>query len=311
MSRTGINAGQVDPAGTEPGPADARVFDALTRGDDNISADREVASRLEAADPRVYWWAVAHWHFRRQAMIALADAGFRQWIDLGCGLPNAASAYDLLATDPALGGGRLVCVDNDPIVITHLQHRPPPATGLHVAAVLGDLRDPDQVMADIVRLDVVDLGEPVAVLLTAVLHHLDDPAAGRLLAVLRDYVVAGSVLVVSHPSSPPLISPPLRAAAAHYQRATGAHWTLRAISTAPDLLGPWWIPHPPGITPVGRWHPASADPNPGDDQDPPELEALRAAPGWAVLAAACSPPQATNDAASVPAEHYATSDIRP
>lgn len=268
-------------------PADARVFDALTNGRRHSTvADRDVAHRLLDADPRMSDWAGAHRHFRSRAMAALADAGIRQWLDLGCGLPTDTSAYDLLTTDQTLGGGRLVCVDADPIVAIHLRHRPSPAAGVRVTALQGDLRQPDQVMADIDSLNVIDLGEPVAILLTAVLHHLDDAAAGRLLAVLRDYVVTGSVLVLSHLSSPPLMTPPLHAAIAHYQHATGATWTLRDITAVTGLLGPGWTPRPPGVTAVGRWHPNSAAADPDDDQDSLGPEALRTAPGWAVVAAA-------------------------
>lgn len=276
-------------------PEPARIIDALTGGLHNFSGDRQVAQQLLDADPNLSWWVNAHHRFRTQAMIFLAaDAGIRQWIDLGCGMANAASTYTLLADDPDLGGGRLVGVDNDPVAIAHLRTRPTPANPpLHVTALCAGLCDPHQVMADIVGRDGVDLGEPVAILLTNVLQFLDDTAAATLLAALREYVMTGSYLVLSHPSSPRPMTAPLRAAIARFQHVTNTTWTLREPDTAARLLGDGWIPQPPGLVPVGHWHPV---PGPGhedvDEQDLPWPEAMREAAGWAVLATAGPAPMA-------------------
>jgi hypothetical protein len=272
----------------EPPPGPARIADALTRGWHNFAADRQVARRLLAADPNMYWWVAAHYHFRSQAMIALARAGIRQWIHLGCGVANDASAYALLDDATCLGGGRLVCVDDDPVIVEHLRGLAPPANpDLRVTAVRAGLDDPHQLMADIVHRDGVDLGEPVAILLTGVLHEVGDTIAAALLTVLREYVMTGSYLVLSHPSSPHPMTAALTAAIEHYQHVTDTTWTLRGPHTAPPLLGDGWTPLPPGIVDVGRWQPF---PRLGDEdvdeQDPAGPDALRTAAGWAVLAAA-------------------------
>jgi hypothetical protein len=273
----------------DPPPSPARIADALTRGGHNFPADREVARRLLAADPDMYWWAAAHDHVRTQAMIALARTGTRQWIHLGCGMPNAASAYVLLDDDPDLGGGRLVCVDNDPCVSEHLRGLPSPTNpNLRVTAVCASLNDPDHLMADIASRNGVDLGEPVAFLLTGVLHTLGDAAAATLLTVLREWVVRGSYLLLSHPSSPHPMTAALAAAIEYYQHVTRTVWTLRGPDTARRLLGHGWTPLAPGVVDVGRWHPI---PRLDDEDDEAEAEShpLHTAAGWAVLAAA-SPP---------------------
>ena len=276
----------------EPPPEPARIADALTGGCHNFAADREVAQRLLDADPNMYWWVAAHHDVRTRAMIALARAGIRQWMHLGCGLANDASAYALLDDDPCLGGGRLVCVDGDPVVVEHLRGLSPPSNpDLRVTAVCACLDDPHQLMADIARCDGVDFGEPVAILLTGVLHEVGDAVAAALLTVLREHVMTGSYLVLSHPSSPHPRTAALTTAIEHYQHVTGTTWTLRGPDTAPALLGRGWTPLPPGIVAVGRWHPF---PRLGDEdvdeKDPARADALRAAGGWAVLAAA-SPPR--------------------
>jgi hypothetical protein len=276
----------------EPPPEPARIADALTGEWNNFPADRQVAQRLLAADPAMYWWVAAHYQFRTEAVIALAHAGIRQWVHLGCGVANDASAYALLDNEPCLGGGRLVCVDDDPIVVEHLRSLPPPANpDLHVTAMCAGLDDPHQLMADIANRDGVDLGEPVAIILTGALHEIRDAATAALLTALREHVMTGSYLVLSHPSSPYPMTAALTAAIDHYQHVTGTTWTLRGPETAPGLLGPGWTPLPPGIVAVGRWHPVPRlDDEDADEGDPDGPDALRAAAGWATLAAASPPP---------------------
>jgi hypothetical protein len=208
-------------------------------------------------------------------------------------MPHAASAFTLLGDDPDLGGGRLVCADDDPCVIAYLrQLRPPANPNLRVTPLRSSFDDPDQLMVDIASVDGVDLGEPVAILLTGVLHHVNDPAAADLLTTLREHVMTGSYLVLSHPSSPSPMTAQLAAAIVHYQHATGTTWTLRDPDAAPRLLGRGWTAQPPGITAVGRWHPTP----PLDDEDDPDgHHPLAAVSGWAVLAAATPPPR-RNDA---------------
>jgi hypothetical protein len=268
----------------------ARVFDALIGGVHNFTVDRRVARQLLDADPSMRWWAATHPLFRARAITMLADIGIRQWVDLGCGWPTADSTYDLLHAGLA-PGSRLVCLDRDPAVVAYLKSlSPPAAAGLTVAAVRGDLADPRQVIAAIASVDVVDLGEPVAVLCTGVLHHLTDLAAAALLASLRDNVVAGSYLVLSHPSRPEPFTGALDTAIRAGQAATGTTWTLRDIHAAPHLLTGGWTPLPPGCTPVGEWR-YTADP---DDEDLTDAHPIRAAAGWAVLATA-APGAATAD----------------
>jgi hypothetical protein len=276
----------------DPPPGPARIADALTRGRHNFPADRKVAQRLLAADPNMYWWVAAHYHFRTQAMIALARAGIRQWVHLACGVANDASAYALLDDDPCLGGGRLVCVDDDPIVVEHLRGLSPLANpDLRVTAVCAGLDDPHQLMADIAYRDGVDFGEPVAILLTGVLHEVGDAVAATLLAVLREHVMTGSYLVLSHPGRPYPMTAALTTAIEHYQHVTGTTWTLRGPNTALSLLGRGWTPLSPGIVAVGRWHPVPPfDDEDIDERDPADPDPLYAAAGWAVLAAASPPP---------------------
>jgi len=272
----------------DPPPEPARIADALTRGRHNFAADRQVAQRLLAADPAMYWWVAAHYQFRTEAVIALARAGIRQWVHLGCGVANDASAYVLLDDDPGLGGGRLVCVDDDPIVVEHLRGLSPPANpDLRVTAVCASLDDPHQLMAEIAYRDGVDFGEPVAILLTGVLHEVGAAVAATLLAVLREHVMTGSYLVLSHPGSPYPMTTALTTAIEHYQHVTGTTWTLRGPETASSLLGRGWTPLPPGIVAVGRWHPAPPfDYEDIDERDPADPATLYAGAGWAVLAAA-------------------------
>jgi len=160
-----------------------------------------VADALAAADPNLVWCAREHRHFLRRALAYLRAQGIRQFVDLGCGLSTRGNVAEMLDWH-GRADVRLVCVDIDPVVAMHvrLHHRDDP----QITAIQADLRRPAQLLSNPTLLEAIDFGEPVAVLLVAVLQHLtdaEDPTA--LITRLRDAVVAGSHLVISYPGIQP------------------------------------------------------------------------------------------------------------
>ena len=182
-------------SGGEPPPFDtsvahvARVYNYWLGGKDNFAADRAAGEQAIKAFPGIPLSARSNRAFLARTVRFLAgEADIRQFLDVGTGIPSANNTHEVAqSVAPA---SRVVYVDNDPIVLTHaralLASDPAGATDY----IDADMRDPQQILAQAGRL--LDLSRPVALMLMAVLQHLDDetprtrsqtggcPAAGQL-----------------------------------------------------------------------------------------------------------------------------------
>ncbi|TDD86410.1 SAM-dependent methyltransferase [Actinomadura rubrisoli] len=174
-------------------PAASRIYDFSLGGKDNYGADREIAIEAFGAFPAARLLPRENRKFMRRAIRFMLEAGVRQFIDLGCGLPGKGNVHEVVhGTDPA---GRVVYVDTDPVAVVHYQallHSVPTAT-----AVRGDVRKPGEVLADPEVAALIDLGRPVGILMTAVLDLVrdeEDPEAA--VAGFRDVMAPGSHLAV-------------------------------------------------------------------------------------------------------------------
>ena len=173
----------------------ARVYDYWLGGKDNFAADREAAEQVMAANPTVLHGVRANRAFLARAVRYLAaEAGIRQFLDLGTGLPTADNTHQVaqaIAPDT-----RIVYVDNDPMVLTYARALLTSAPEGATAYVQADIRDTEKVLAG--AADTLDFTKPVAVMALMILQYVpdaDDPwgIVGRLLEPLE----AGSYLTVS------------------------------------------------------------------------------------------------------------------
>jgi hypothetical protein len=151
-------------------PNVARMYDYLL-GKDNSAADRDAAAELLSLIPDAQAACYQNRAFLRRAVRFLAgQAGIRQFIDIGTGLPTQGNVYDIAqATAP---DARVVYVDYDPVVVPHAQALL--ATTPTVAVINGDLRNPEQILTDPALRNLIDFSEPVAILLAATLHFIAD-----------------------------------------------------------------------------------------------------------------------------------------
>jgi S-adenosyl methyltransferase len=170
-------------------PNHARVYDYFLGGKDNFAADREAAERIAAVAPDTALLARANRRFLVRAVRLFAETGIRQFIDLGTGLPTSPNVHEVARElDPS---ARVVYVDNDPVVVTH--NRALLATDDRVATVWGDLRQPEEILADPGLRALIDFDEPVGLLCVAVLHLVtdaEDPAG--IVARFRERMAPGS-----------------------------------------------------------------------------------------------------------------------
>jgi SAM-dependent methyltransferase len=177
----------------------ARVYDYWLGGKDNFAADREAAEQVIAVRPTIRADVRANRAFLGRAVRYLAaEAGIRQFLDIGTGLPSADNTHEVAQS--VAPEARVVYADNDPIVLAHARALLTSAPEGVTAYADADLRDTGRVLAE--ARQTLDLDQPVAVMLIAILHHIpdaDDPQA--IVARLVDAVAPGSYLVLSHPAS--------------------------------------------------------------------------------------------------------------
>jgi hypothetical protein len=171
----------------------ARVYDYWLGGKDNFAADREHGERQLGVVPHMRTYARGNRQFMVRAVRFLCDAGVRQFLDIGAGLPTSPNVHEIAQqADP---GSRVVYVDNDPMVFVHAEALM--AKGDTTAVVRADMRDVDDVLGQAAKL--IDFRAPAGLMFVACLHHLedeDDPVG--LVARYLDAMAPGSYLVLSH-----------------------------------------------------------------------------------------------------------------
>lgn len=170
------------------------MYDFWLGGKDNFAADRQAAELSAQAVPQLPWLARQNREFLKRAVRYCAEAGITQFLDIGSGLPTMDNVHEV--AQRVTPDARVVYVDNDPVVVSHAGAL---LADRNVVAVHGDVRRPADILASPKVRELIDFGQPVAVLLVALLHFIvdaDDPAG--CVAVLRNAMAPGSFLVISH-----------------------------------------------------------------------------------------------------------------
>ena len=191
--------GQHVAAGIDPTvPNPARIWNYWVGGKDHFEADRALAEQFGQVVPKMPLIARLARQFLADTVSKLAADGIRQFLDIGTGLPTADNTHEVaqrLAPD-----SRIVYVDNDPVVLAHARALLTSSPEGKTAYLDADLRDPAKILAR--AAEVLDFSQPVAVLLIAVLHFVqdsDDPY--RVVKTLMDAVPPGSYLAILHGAS--------------------------------------------------------------------------------------------------------------
>jgi len=242
-----IRAARVDPSM----PNLARVWNYLLGGRDNFEADRQAAKQLIAAAPVMGQVAPASRVFLRRAVTYLAgEAGIRQFLDVGTGIPTAGNTHEVAqAVDPSC---RVVYVDNDPVVLSHARALLRSSAEGATSYLDADARDTRAVIAGACA--TLDLARPVGVIMIDILNFLE--GAADVLARLAAVVPAGSYLAITQPSR----DERLVVAARRWNQLAVTQVFLRdRAEVARWLAGLELID--PGIVEVHRWRPGPGDPD--------------------------------------------------
>nr|WP_250029958.1 SAM-dependent methyltransferase [Actinoplanes maris] len=228
-------------------PETARIWNYLLGGTDNFAADRAVGDQITATLPQLAEHArLSRAYLARAVGFLTLEAGIRQFLDIGTGLPTAENTHQV--AQAAAPDTRVVYVDNDPLVLAHarelLTSTPEGATDY----VHEDLRDPEAILRAASR--TLDLGRPVALALMGVLGHIesDDTARAIIVRLLRD-LPSGSYLAMYDGSD---TDPATLEASRIWNLSANPKYHLRSPARIAHLFEGLELVHP-GVVPVTKW----------------------------------------------------------
>ncbi|WP_037673629.1 SAM-dependent methyltransferase [Streptomyces griseus] len=237
-------------------PHPARVYDWWLGGKDNYPVDEELARRILAVDGSVLRGARANRRFMQRAVRTVAEAGIRQFLDIGTGIPTEPNLHQV--AQQVAPESRVVYADNDPIVLRQAQALLRGSAEGGTTYAHADVRDVDTLLAR--AAESLDFTRPVALSLVALTHYLDDePDGDDVYGLLKRYVDAlapGSHLILSQVT--PDLNPEAVGKAAEHFRRGGTPFHPRSLAgfarffEGLELLGP-------GLIPVSGWRPEPQD----------------------------------------------------
>ncbi|MBG6090883.1 SAM-dependent methyltransferase [Actinomadura viridis] len=232
------------------GPASSRIYDFSIGGKDNYTSDREVALQAVETFPAARLLPRENRKFMRRAVRYLLEAGVRQFLDVGCGLPGKGNVHQIVhGVAPA---APVVYVDHDPVAVIHYQallHAVPAATAVHAdaRAPQGILKHPDVTA-------LIDFDRPVGVLMFSVLSHLldeEDPEATA--GAFREAMAPGGHLALCDFTDENL-TPAERAAGKDLARRTGVPLTFRSRARIAGYFAGMDLAEP-GLVYAPEWRP--------------------------------------------------------
>lgn len=242
------------PADVDPlVPSPARIYDYILGGTYNFPSDRDVADRAMARVPELRDIVMANRGFHGRASRWIASQRIGQFLDLGSGLPTWGNTHDVVRKVRA--DARVVYVDVDPFVGTYA--RDLLAAG-GTAVVVADIRDPDTVLANPDLRELLDLSEPVGMLMTGVLHFIPDGAdPWALVGRYAKALAPGSYVALTHSTYD--AKPPRSVDAGREEYASASqqmHFRGRAdierFFDGLELVPPY-PGAPPGLVFMGEW----------------------------------------------------------
>ncbi|WP_328734460.1 SAM-dependent methyltransferase [Streptomyces bobili] len=242
-------------------PSVSRIYDYYLGGSHNFEVDRAAARKAMEFMPGLPKIMQANRAFMRRAVRYAADAGITQFLDIGSGIPTFGNVHEVARE--ARPGARVVYVDHDPVAVAHSQVVLEGEADADVVAA--DLLKPRDILASGPVEQLIDLERPVALLLVAILHFVedrDDPYSA--VAELTAALAPGSLLVLTHASYEGIPLPPARA-----EGAVDVYKDIRnpLVMRSRDEIARFFEGYDmvePGLVPMPHWRPETAP----EDEDP-------------------------------------------
>ncbi|NEA80162.1 SAM-dependent methyltransferase [Actinospica acidiphila] len=242
-------------------PSVSRMYDYYLGGSHNFEVDREAARKAMEFMPGLPKVMQANRAFMRRAVRFAVSEGVTQFLDIGSGIPTFGNVHEVAqAADPE---ARVMYVDRDPVAVAH--SKVVLEGNGHADVLAADLRKPQEILGSDEVGRLIDLNRPVALLLVAILHFVeeaDDPYGA--VAELRGALAPGSMLVLTHATYEGIPLPPERA-----EGAVDVYRDMRnpLIMRTRDEIARFFEGYDmvePGLVPMPRWRPDTAP----EDEDP-------------------------------------------
>src|SRR6266571_1194544 len=231
------------PRGVNPAiPNVARIYDYFLGGKDNFAADRAAATKIAEAAPDVVRRTRENRAFLGRAVRFLADAGVRQYLDVGTGLPTQDNVHQV--AQRLIRDAHVAYVDTDPSTVV----------------IEADMREPTKILREASANEFIDLNQPLAILMVAVLHFLPDiEQAEEIVATFRENMAPGSYLVISHATAGNMSPQNLSQAVQTYATTSTGSITPRSHEQIKSFFDGLELQEP-GLVPVALWRPEGIPP---------------------------------------------------
>jgi S-adenosyl methyltransferase len=247
-------------------PSVARVYDWYLGGTANWAIDREFGERVLTTFPLLRPIAIANRLFLHRVVRHLVGLGVKQFVDIGSGVPTMGNTHQV--ADEVAPDSRVVYIDHEPVAVAHsqvlLEQNGDPTRH---AAINADLRNPDRLWQRVIETGVIDLEEPIALLVIAVLHVQQPDAHGadtgpRAMTRYRELLPPGAYLAITHITDegvPDDVGEKLVELKKMYDTASSpVIW--RSHAEIRELFGNFELV-PPGMGWTPDWHPEETGPN--------------------------------------------------
>ncbi|NLU69375.1 SAM-dependent methyltransferase [Streptomyces sp. HNM0574] len=240
-------------------PHSARVYDYWLNGKNNYEADAVAAERVARIWPGVKLGAQLNRAFMRRATRWLAaEAGVRQFLDIGTGIPTEPNLHQVAQS--VAPDSRVVYADNDPIVLQYAQALLTSSLEGRTAYVHADVTEPEQLLESPELRETLDLGRPVALSMIALLHFLtDERGAYDLVRRLLDPLPSGSYLVLTHATAD--FDPDLLTRVSEAYQSTVTEGQIRSNTEVARFFEGLELLDP-GLVVCHRWRPDPSEPQP-------------------------------------------------
>jgi hypothetical protein len=231
----------------------ARVWNYLLRGKDNYASDREIGDVILQMFPDIALLAQLQRRFLGRAVRYLAgEAGIRQFLDVGTGLPTADNTHQV--AQEVAPQARIVYVDNDPLVLVHAEALLTSAPEGVTSYIEADVRDPEKILREAAQ--TLDFSQPIALVMLGILGQIpDSDGPGPIVTRLLDALPAGSYLALSDGTD---TSPALNEAIAAYNQNSASSYHLRSPEQIAGFFDGLELVAP-GVVATSQWRPGTQD----------------------------------------------------